>query len=116
MLKYNVAQRKLEQDKMRRFLRDNESIPIPAEMNIMRFIASIDRRRRKQLGFDRVIPKKTPKPKPVAKKRKYKKKTPKKSPVKRKKVESDYENDASEPEEEERDILQGELTMINQHF
>ena len=36
---------------MRRSLRDNESIPIPLEWNIMKFVAQIDKRRRKQFGF-----------------------------------------------------------------
>ena len=97
---------------MRRFLRDNESIPIPADWNIMKFIASIDKRRRKQFGFDtKVAPKPPPKAKPVAKKRKYTKKKPlKKSPAKKKKVESDYEEDdyLSEPDTE-RDIEKGKL-------
>jgi len=99
---------------MRRFLRDNESIPIPADWNIMKFIASIDKRRRKQFGFDlpKPPPKPAPKAKPVAKKRKYtKKKTPKKSPAKKKKVEveSDYEEDDfnSENELNEQDIEKG---------
>merc|ERR1712113_849768 len=45
------AQRRLEIEKMRRFLRDNESIPIPIDWNIMKFVAQIDKRRRKQYGF-----------------------------------------------------------------
>ena len=93
---------------MRRFLRDNESIPIPADWNIMKFIASIDKRRRKQFGFDPKPspPKPAAKPKPVAKKRKYtKKKTPRKSPAKKKKVETeDEDDDISEPE---HDIAKG---------
>ena len=36
---------------MRRSLRDNESIPIPLEWNIMKFVAQIDKRRRKQFGY-----------------------------------------------------------------
>jgi len=47
----NAAQRRLEIEKMRRFLRDNESIPIPIDWNIMKFVAQIDKRRRKQYGF-----------------------------------------------------------------
>jgi len=47
----NAAQRRLEIEKMRRSLRDNESIPIPLEWNIMKFVAQIDKRRRKQFGF-----------------------------------------------------------------
>ena len=40
----NAAQRRLEIEKMRRSLRDNESIPIPIDYNIMKFVAQIDKR------------------------------------------------------------------------
>jgi len=105
----NQAQRKLEYEKMRRYLRDNESIPIPANWNIMRFIDTIEKRRRKQFGFEAPLYKsKSPVKKSPAKKRKpYKKRTPKKKPSpKKRKVESDYEEDEefSEQENEEPDI------------
>ena len=108
----NQAQRRLEYEKMRRFLRDNESIPIPADWNIMKFVASVDKRRRKQFGFDvqtapRVPPtKKTTKP--PAKKRKYtKRKAPRKSPSKKKKEESEEEEDEDELSEQEPEIEKG---------
>ena len=97
---------------MRRYLRDNESIPIPANWNIMRFIDTIEKRRRKQFGFDAPIFKgKTAAKKSPPKKRKpYKKRSPKKkiSPKKRK-VESDYddEDDLSDPELDEPEIEKG---------
>ena len=40
----NATQRRLEIEKMRRSLRDNESIPIPIDYNIMKFVAQIDKR------------------------------------------------------------------------
>jgi len=86
----NAAQRRLEIEKMRRSLRDNESIPIPIDYNIMKFVAQIDKRRRKQFGFvdqPAAKGKKTRKsvstPKPTPKKRKSPVK--KKAPPKRKK-------------------------------
>ena len=58
---------------MRRYLRDNESIPIPANWNIMRFIDTIEKRRRKQFGFEAPL---------------YKSKSPvKKSPAKKQQIE-----------------------------
>merc|ERR1712176_1437237 len=105
----NAAQRRLEIEKMRRSLRDNESIPIPIDYNIMKFVAQIDKRRRKQFGFvdqPAAKAKKTRKnaasTKPAPKKRKSP--TKKKAPPKRRKKkqdtdESDVEDIVSEPEE-----------------
>ena len=103
---------------MRRYLRDNESIPIPANWNIMRFIDTIEKRRRKQFGFEAPLYKsKSPVKKSPAKKRKpYKKRTPKKKPSpKKRKVESDYEEDEefSEQENEEPDIEKGVKNLLS---
>ena len=102
---------------MRRFLRDNESIPIPADWNIMKFVASVDKRRRKQFGFDVQTAARTPTPKkstkPPAKKRKYtKRKTPKKSPSKKKKEESEEEEDEEELSEQEPEIEKGFASRV----
>lgn len=100
----NPAKRKMETERMRRFLRDNESVPLPLDWPIMKYVGHVDLKRRQSYGFELPIKSSSIKSPPKKRGRPRGKSKKKQSPKKRrKKLTSSEEEDS--PFEDEHDVL-----------